>query len=74
MCYTYGNMEQLIELSPFILGGVGLLSLIIATIARIVSKQKRNSKVHKIFTFVGFVALFAAAGIITWTVLASIRH
>ena len=67
-------MEQLIELSPFILGGVGLLSLIIATIARIVSKQKRNSKVHKIFTFVGFVTLFAAAGIITWTVLASIRH
>ena len=67
-------MEQLIELSPFILGGIGFLSLIIATIARIVSKEKRQSKVHKIFTFIGFFTLLAAAGITVWTIMASLRH
>jgi uncharacterized membrane protein len=65
-------MEQLIELSPFILGGIGLTSLLIATLARIVSKEKRKSKVHKIFTFIGFFSLFAAAGITAWTIITSL--
>ena len=64
-------MEQLIELSPFILGGIGVLSLIIATVARIISPAKRQSKLHRIFTIVGFIALFAAAGIAAWTILSS---
>ena len=67
-------MEQLIELSPFILGGIGVLSLAIATVARFVSKEKRQSKVHKVFTFVGFFALLSAAAITVWTIMTSIRH
>lgn len=64
-------MGDFIELSPFILGGIGVLSLIIATVARIASPAKRQSKIHKIFTIVGFVTLFAAAGIAAWTILSS---
>lgn len=71
MCYTVANMGDFIELSPFILGGIGVLSLIIATVARIASPVKRQSKIHKIFTIVGFIALFAAAGIAAWTILSS---
>ena len=64
-------MGTFIELSPFILGGVGVLSLIAATIARIASPAKRQSKIHKIFTILGFVMLFAAAGIAVWTILSN---
>jgi ABC-type enterochelin transport system permease subunit len=67
-------MEQLIELSPFILGGIGVLSLVVATLARIISKEKRQSKLHKTFTFIGFFCLIAAAGITAWTIMASLRH
>ena len=66
-------MGEFIELSPFILGGIGVLSLIIATIARIVSPAKRESKIHRIFTIVGFITLFVAAGIAAWTIMTSIR-
>jgi len=67
-------MEQLIELSPFVLGGIGVLSLIVATLARIISKEKRQSKLHKICTFVGFFSLFAAAAITAWTLMTSLGH
>jgi len=67
-------MEQLIELSPFVLGGIGVLSLVVATIARIVSKEKRQSKIHKVCTFVGFFALFIAAGIAAWTITIGLHH
>jgi hypothetical protein len=65
-------MGAFIELSPFFLGGIGVLSLIIATVARVISPEKRQSKIHKIFTIAGFTALFAAAGIAAWTIFSSI--
>ena len=64
-------MGEFIELSPFILGGIGVLSLIVATVARIASPAKRQSKIHKIFTIVGFITLFAAAGIAVLTILSN---
>lgn len=68
------DMGQIIELSPFILGGIGIISLVVATLARIISKEKRESKAHKAFTFIGFLCLIAAAGITAWTIMASLRH
>ena len=64
-------MDKVIELSPYILGGIGLISLIAATIVRIAHEQKRQAKLYKILTFVGFFALFLAAAIAIWTVFAS---
>jgi hypothetical protein len=67
-------MEQLIELSPFFLAGIGLASLFVAILARIFSKEKQQSKIRKVFNIVGFIALFAAAGISAWMVLSNFQH
>ena len=64
-------MEQLIELSPFILGGISLISLIAAAIVRATSEDKRQSKAYKILSFAGFLTLFIAAGIAVWVIFTS---
>ena len=64
-------MDRLIELAPIVLGGIGLVSLVAATIVRIVSKAKRQSKVYVALTIVGFFSLFLAAGIAVWSIFAS---
>ena len=67
-------MEQLIELSPFILGGTGIALLIAAATVRTVSEQKRQSKAYKTLNFIGFCVLFAAAAITVWTIMTSIHR
>jgi len=64
-------MDRLIELAPIVLGSIGLVSLVAATIVRIVSKAKRQSKVYVVLTIVGFFSLFLAAGIAVWSIFAS---
>ncbi len=64
-------MESFIEISPFILAGIGLISLVTSSVIRIVSKQKAESKPAKIISITGFTCLFLAAGFTAWIIFAS---